>query len=158
MENAHVEKPRSTRFLKASLIVVVCAADVVAGLVFRKRQERQSYRNRMEARLAKFRSPLFLERQAARNQFGLEASPEHEKRLNEYDNPLQAAELFRAQRVAPQNHKPGTGPIPYAKYVAAFSRISRMPQFSTAMGRSLPSRAQMAALGQLSFSVSSLVQ
>ena len=142
----------SKSYWKVGAILVVCVGVVLAGFLFWKRHERRVKREKLEAILAKDRSPLFpvRENQAATKQLAFALSPERGSRLSEYDNPLQAAELFRAQRVAPQNRKPGTGPIPYAKYVAAFSRIVRMPQFSTAMGRPLPSRAQLAAIGQYS--------
>lgn len=153
--------PLRKKFLwKVGAILAVCAAVVFAGFLLRKRHERRVKLAKLGAILAKDRSPLFpvRENRAATKHLAFAASPERETKLSEYDNPLQAAELFREQRVAPQNRKPGTGPIPYAKYVAAFSRILRMPQFSTAMGRPLPSRAHLAAIGQFSFTASSFVQ
>jgi photosystem II stability/assembly factor-like uncharacterized protein len=78
--------------------------------------------------------------------------------LSEYDSPLQDAIFFQAQRMPPENRRPGSKPILYAKYLNAARQLWTLPQFSTSLNRKLPSRATMAGLGQISLSANSLVQ
>ncbi len=148
---------RNRLFWIAGIASVLCV--VSAGLLVVQSQHKRRLRlASLEAKLAKFDRPFLLERQTSGHRFDLDLSPEEELRLSEYDDPLLEAELFQAERAAPENHSPGTKAVSYTKYLAAFARASQMAQFSIALNHSLPSRAQMATLGQLTFSTSSLVQ
>jgi hypothetical protein len=84
---------------------------------------------------------------------------EEQGRLDSYDDPSKAAEYFHLKRAAPQK---GTRiadlQVPYQKYVVAIDKIFRMPQYSTRLNRSLPSRFALSHLGKFASVQKTLVQ
>ncbi|MBI3950140.1 MAG: hypothetical protein HY314_06770 [Acidobacteria bacterium] len=61
-----------------------------------------------------------------------------EEELARYDKPAEAQEYFLLKRLPV-----GTRTLPVEKYLQALEHMKRMPQYSTALGLSLPSRNEM---------------
>lgn len=158
MKTMLLPDPRRRRLLISSAMFVVIVV-VLAGIAgFWTVEQRRSARIKLQSKLTRALHPAQVQGRSSDSRFEFVIAPKQASRLSEYDNPLQDALFFVAQRVAPQERKPGTGPISYAKYLAASAHLSQMPQFSTALNRKLPSRLAMAHLGQLTLSANSLVQ
>ena len=155
-----VPSNRRKRRLMLFVVALISVVGVLIGIRERRiHNQKRADVARLEWKFTRARHPIQPESESPRtHQFEFVISAPQANRLTEYDNPWQDALFFQAQRVAPQERKIGKGPISYAKYLAASAQLFRMPQFSTALNRKLPSRATMAALGQLTLSGSSLVQ
>jgi photosystem II stability/assembly factor-like uncharacterized protein len=148
---------RPKLFRNVSLLAISLLIIAVGVLIAFQMQAKRAKRSRLQAQLARVLHPALEKSPQSHNLVFLHMSSEQRARLTEYDDPLLEAEFFRAQRVASSQQKPGAGPIAYSKYIDANNKLWQLRQFSLAFNRRLPSRAQMANLGQLHMAVTGFV-